>query len=149
MTEQSIEKKEEQKKNILTLSIDLDEIAKESDFKVPENQDIWHKPEDMTPEYNEMMNVVSILALYLAKLCNEGPEVKDNISKRLVTVKTMLTMFISNLNISGYMVYGVLTELLLDNYMKISGKHQTISLLKHIQKLSERKAKEKSNKYVS
>ena len=149
MGEKIPEKKEELKKNIFTLSIDLDELVKRNEFVLPPNQDTWHKVEDMSPEYNEMMNYLSILALYLAKSCNEGPEVKDNCTKQIITVKTILEIFLTNLNITGYMAYGLLTELLLDSYMKISGKQQTISLLKHIQKSAAKKAVEKSSVYVT
>ena len=152
MGEKIPEKKEESnllKKNVFTFSIDLDELVKRSEFVLPQNQDTWHKAEDMSPEYNEMMNCLSILALYLAKSCNEGPEVKDNCTKQIITVKTILEIFLTNLSITGYMAYGLLTELLLDSYMKISGKQQTISLLKHIQKNAAKKAVEKSIKYIT
>jgi len=66
----------------------------------------------------------------------------------MISIKTLLDILFLNLNINGYMAYGLLTELLHDIYMKTSGKQQTISLLKHIQRVNEKKAVEKSKSYV-
>lgn len=146
MTEESV--KEEPKKNTLSLVIDLDALEQPINISVPLNQDIWHDQKDMSEEYQKLMNILSILMIHIAKSCNEGAEIKDNSTKRLISIKTLLDIFFTNLNISGYMAYGLLTELLYDIYMRTSGKHQTISLLKHIQRVNEKKAKEKSKAYV-
>lgn len=136
------------KKNTLTLTIDLDVLDQPINIPVPSNQDVWHKQEDMSEDYQKMMNVLSVLMVHIAKTCNEGAETKDNSIKRMISIKTLLDIFFASLNINGYMAYGLLTELLHDIYMKTSGKQQTISLLKHIQKKSEQKAVEKSKAYV-
>jgi hypothetical protein len=141
--------KEEPKKNTLTLIIDLDALDQPVNIPVPSNQDIWHKQEDMSEDYQNLMNTLSVLMVYIAKTCNEGAETKDNSTKRMISIKTLLDILFLNLNINGYMAYGLLTELLHDIYMKTSGKQQTISLLKHIQKVGEKKAKEKAKSYTS
>ena len=102
----------------------------------------------MSEDYQKQMSVLSVLMVYIAKTCNEGAETKDNSTKRIISIKTLLDILFLNLNINGYMAYGLLTELLHDIYMKTSGKQQTISLLKHIQRVNEKKAVEKSKSYV-
>jgi hypothetical protein len=151
MEEQPIKEpvKEEPKKNILTLVIDLDALSAPQQFIIPPDQDIWHNQEEMGEDYQKFMNALGIMMIYIARSCNEGPEIKENPTKRIITIKTLLDMFFQNLNISGYMAYGLLTEILHDTYMRISGKQQTIKLLKHIQRRNERKAKEKAQSYTS
>jgi hypothetical protein len=153
MTEESVKKEsktpeKESKKNTLTLIIDLDALDQPINIPVPLNQDVWHNQEDMSEDYQKQMSVLSVLMAYIAKTCNEGAETKDNSTKRMISIKTLLDILFLNLNINGYMAYGLLTELLHDIYMKTSGKQQTISLLKHIQRVNEKKAVEKSKSYV-
>ena len=153
MTEESVKKEsktpeKESKKNTLTLIIDLDALDQPINIPVPLNQDVWHNQEDMSEDYQKQMSVLSVLMVYIAKTCNEGAETKDNSTKRMISIKTLLDILFLNLNINGYMAYGLLTELLHDIYMKTSGKQQTISLLKHIQRVNEKKAIEKSKSYV-
>jgi len=153
MTEESVKKEsktpeKESKKNTLTLIIDLDALDQPINIPVPLNQDVWHNQEDMSEDYQKQMSVLSVLMVYIAKTCNEGAETKDNSTKRMISIKTLLDILFLNLNINGYMAYGLLTELLHDIYMKTSGKQQTISLLKHIQRVNEKKAVEKSKSYV-
>lgn len=153
MTEESVKKEsktpeKESKKNTLTLIIDLDALDQPINIPVPLNQDVWHNQEDMSEDYQKQMSVLSVLMAYIAKTCNEGAETKDNSTKRMISIKTLLDILFLNLNINGYMAYGLLTELLHDIYMKTSGKQQTISLLKHIQRVNEKKAIEKSKSYV-
>jgi hypothetical protein len=137
------------KKNIMTLQFDLDELQKASSCEVPDNQKVWTNQNEMSPEYQNLLGILNILALYVAKACNDGPEVRDNSTKRLVTVKTFLSMMFDNLNLNGYNMYGLLTELLYDRYMAISGKQQTISLLKRIQNRAERLGSAKAKSYTS
>jgi hypothetical protein len=142
--------KEEPKKNILTLVIDLDALVQPQNLPpIPENQDIWKDQNSMSKEYQDFMNSLGCLMIYAARAINAGPEIKDNSTKRMITIKTLLDMFFQNLNVTGYMAYGLLTELTHDTYMKISGRQQTIALLKHIQKKGEKVTKEKSKAYVS
>jgi hypothetical protein len=153
MTEESVKEEsktpeKESKKNTLTLIIDLDALDQPINIPVPLNQDVWHNQEDMSEDYQKQMSVLSVLMVYIAKTCNEGAETKDNSTKRMISIKTLLDILFLNLNINGYMAYGLLTELLHDIYMKTSGKQQTISLLKHIQRVNEKKAVEKSKSYV-
>jgi hypothetical protein len=144
------ESKEPKKTNILTLQINLDELMKPEVLPpCPENQQIWEKDSDMGQDCAKMISISRLLATYLARCCNEGPEVKDNVVKRMVLAKIILETFMSNLNVNGYFAYGILTELLHDIYMSISGKHQTISLLKKISNRMTHLAQDKSRSYTS
>lgn len=141
--------KEEPKKNVLHLEINLDTLNDALKIETPANQSIWKDDTEMSEEYKLMLSTLCIIAKYIARVCNEGPEVKDNINKRLVTIKTIMDTFTNNLAINGYNLYGLLAENLHDAYMKISGTHQIISAVKKMQAKSERLSMEKSKIYTS
>lgn len=140
------EKKE--KKNILFVTIDLEELVKFPKPIVPENQRIWQTKEDMSPDYIKLNQTLQMLSLHIARCCNEGPEVKDNINKRLVLVSTVIRIIIENLNISGYDCYGLLTEILQDIHLKIGGRKQIEKILEDIKEEEEHLSQEKVKDYM-
>jgi DNA-directed RNA polymerase subunit RPC12/RpoP len=146
----ALEKKEENKQNVLSLSIDLDALyGKVPKYETPENQDVWKNKEEMSPEYIKLNQTLQILAMFIARNCNEGPEVKDNINKRLALISTVLRVIVDNLAITGYDCYGLLTELLQDMYLKVSGKKHILRILAQIEQMQEQLAQEKSEEYTS
>jgi hypothetical protein len=147
MTEES--EKEKKKERKLVIELDLDELDKPIERKTQQGCEIWQKDEDVSPEFQEFIENLKYLSKYLAVCVNEGPEVKDNIMKRMVALKLVIEEFFQNLNINGYLAYGMLFETLGDVYMNISGKQKTIGLLRQIFNRGEQLAKQKSEKYVS
>jgi hypothetical protein len=143
------EKNGEEKKQILRLEIDLEKLTKTPpDVVVPENQKLWESREEMSKEYIELLGTLQILALYIARNINEGPEVKDNSGKRLVLTKTVLEILIGNLAISGYDVYGLLTEMIHDIYMQISGQKRLIRAFQTVPTEKGDQQKKPSTQYV-
>lgn len=140
----------EKKKNQMTLTIDLDQLYDNvPKYECPENQRLWASQAEISQEYQKMVGTLSIIATFMARTCNEGPEVKDNVTKRLITVKTVLDTFLQNLSLTGYDIYGLLTESLHDAYMDISGRQKTVKLLREIQEKSSKLGAKKAKEYTS
>ena len=142
-------KKEEKKERKFILELNLDELDKPVERRMQQGCEIWQRNEDISPEFQEFMENLKYLSKYLAVCVNEGPEVKDNIMKRMVAIKLVIEEIFQNLNINGYLAYGILFETLGDVYMNVSGKQKTIGLLRQIFNRGEQLAKQKSEKYVS
>jgi len=148
----STEKKSEPAKaNVLKLTLNVDEL---DNFKVPDLDEkmfgTWEKGDQISNEYVELQRMTSLIARYLAACCNEGPEVKDNMSKRMILTKSILKEFVEHISLNGWMLYGLLFELTNDAYQDISGVQKTLELLRKIQKKSEERAKQTSPKgYVA
>lgn len=141
---------EEKKRQVLHLDIDLEDLfTKIPQHIMPENESIWKKREDMSEEYVKMNQQLQVLAMFIARTCNEGPEVKDNVNKRLALISTILRVIIDNLSITGYDAYGLLSELMQDTYMRISGKKHIINVLAQVEEVKEKIAKEKAGEYTS
>lgn len=141
---------EEKKRQVLHLDIDLEDLfTKVPRCVVPENQSIWASKADMSEDYIKLNQELQVLSMYIARACNEGPEVKDNINKRLSLISTVLRIMLGNLAITGYDAYGLLAELLQDTYMKVSGKKHILNILARIDEAKEEISKEKAQEYTS
>jgi hypothetical protein len=141
--------KKEEKKHILSLNIDLDELVKFPKIPIPANQSVWQTQSDMSEDYKKLNQTLVVLAIYIARSCNEGPEVKDNINKRLMLVTTVVRTMLENMNISGYDCYGLLAEILQDFHLKISGRKYIEKILEDIKAEKEEIAQEKLHDYTS
>jgi len=146
MTEEQKDKKEPRK---LILELNLDELDKPVERRVQQGCEIWQKDEDLSPEFKDMVENVKYIAKYLAVCINEGPEVKDNIMKRMVVLKLVFEEILQNANINGYLAYGVLFESLGDVYMNVSGKQKMVGLLRQLFSRGEELSKEKNKGYVA
>jgi hypothetical protein len=144
------EKKEEKKRIILNFSIDVEELYNNiPEQTTPENQKLWASQEEMSEEYREMCGMLEILTFFIARQCNEGPEVKDNTNKRMVLVRTIFGILMENLHITGYDCYGLLNEMLHDYYMKLSGSRHIMNAIFALQKRKEQEGVIKSKDYTS
>jgi hypothetical protein len=141
---------EDKKRQVLHLDIDLEDLfTKIPPHVTPENQSIWKNRIDMSEDYIKLNQTLQVLAMYIARACNEGPEVNNNINKRLALISTVLRVIIDNLAVTGYDAYGLLTELIQDTYMRVSGKRHVVNILAQIEGAKEQIAKEKSEEYTS
>lgn len=140
----------EKKRQVLHLDIDLEDLfTKIPQHIVPENQEMWKKREDMSEAYIKMNQELQVLSMFIARACNEGPEVKDNINKRLALASTVLRVIIDNLSITGYDAYGLLSELMQDTYMRVSGIRHITNIIAQVEGAKEELAKENASKYTS
>lgn len=146
--QKSLPAPEEKKKQVLNLSIDLKELYNIPQFTVPENQVVWQRREDMSPDYMKLNQTLQILAMYIARSCNEGPEVKDNVTKRLILVRTVIGIIMDNIAITGYDAYGLLTEMLQETFMKISGRRHILGVISEVKEEREQEAQEKAREYT-
>jgi hypothetical protein len=148
MTEKPAEKSESQR--VLNLKLNIKELE---NLKVPELDKklfgVWEKESDVSKEYCELAHLSCMIARYLAACVNEGPEVKDNLSKRMILTKQILEEFLGHVAINGWMLYGLLFEYSNDVYMDISGNRKTIELLQKIQKRAVQKSVGKQKGYVT
>ena len=143
-------KGEEEKHQVLHLDIDLHELfTKESITKIPDCQKVWTSREDMSKEYIELHHVLMILAIYIARQINEGPEVYENISKRLVLTKTIMTTILDNLAITGYDAFGVLNDMLFETYMKVNGRKFILQTMAQVARAEEEANEGASDSYIS
>ena len=146
--EEKKEVKKEEQKQMLHLDLDINKLFEEVKVvPIPDNQKIWEKPEDMSEDYKNLNKTLQTLAVFLAYSCNTGPEVKDNSNKRTILARQVLDAFISNLGISGYSCYGMISELQHDLWMRVNGrKHvvEAISLVNMIEDFKKKKALEQS-----
>lgn len=147
--QQNKEKKEEKKPKVLHFDIDLEELANHiPDVKTPENQGIWKSREEMSDEYVKLNQGLQVLAIYIARNINEGPEVKDNINKRIILARTILGLIVDNLAVTGYDIYGMLTEMQYDIYMRVSGKKQVLLTIAQVAQAEEEERRKQSESYI-
>ena len=135
---------------LLNLQLNVDELER---IQVPELDKsmfgIWEKESDFSKEYLEMQQSVHLIARYLAACVNEGPEVKDNISKRMVLTKQILEEFLGHVAINGWMLFGLISEYSHDVYADMCGTQKTLQLLRKIQKKTEERAIKNEKVYVA
>lgn len=124
-------KKEEK---VVKLNINLDKLRKYKIPELPDNMQAWKTDEEVSPEYCAMVELCQDLAKYLAVNCNEGPETKENYTKRMILASIILREFINNLALNGWTLYGLLFQELNDVYDHLDGRYNMIELLKDIHK---------------
>lgn len=117
--------------------------------ETPENQQTWHHQEEMSKEYMDLRGELTILALYIARACNEGPEVNENVNKRIILARTVLGMIIDNLAITGYDAYGMIIEMQQSLFMRVDGKKQIMAILTQIEQAKAIAAQKQSQGYTS
>lgn len=136
----------EKKNNIINFSVDLDDLYNNCPkLPTPANQCGWKSQNEMPQEYLKMNALLQILMFFMSRRCNEGPEVNENSTKRMILVRTLLGVFIDNLNLNGYEKYGILSEILNDTHLAISGRH----VMMRIQAQENHLGTDKSKDYTS
>jgi hypothetical protein len=132
------------------LNIDVrDLFTKIPQHECAENEMTWHSQEEMSKEFIELKGELMILAMYIARHINEGPEVKDNVNKRLILSRQILGMILDNLSITGYDAYGMLIEMQQSLFMRIDGRKQIMVLLAQMEQAKAIAAQKQSAHYTS
>jgi hypothetical protein len=137
---------EEKPHDTMHLDIDLTEL-----FTHPvevKHDELWKTKEEMSEDYKKLAQSLSYLAIYIARNINEGPEVKDNSAKRILLARTILGMLINNLAISGYEIYGVLTEITQETFMNITGKKYIMMTLAQVAQATQAESQKRSHDYT-
>ena len=147
-------KESKPKKKRIQIDLDANEIDSYKPPSLPDNLKTWDDKEKISDEYADMVAVGKYLAKYLAMCCNDGPECKDNIGKRIITAKIFLSTFVHYLSINAWTLYGLVFEELNDVYSLCSGRQHTLNLLREVSEACEKhkKSKRKTSKqrdYVS
>lgn len=147
-------KKEEKEKRKLIIELNLDELdTQPTNRRMPPNCEVWDKGEDMSSELIEMLTNLKYLMIYIARCINEGPEVKDNIMKRVIAIRILLDDFFYELNVNGYLLWGILYETMNNYYMNLTGKQKVIDIIRQIQirknQIEAQKQKQNEKVYVA
>lgn len=107
MTEQPEKKDEKKKEIVIPIGISMDKNC-----EIPENLKSWDTLDEQSPEYKDATNELDAVTTYIANLLNEGPEMKENMGKRVVTFKAVLQTLIKKVFVSNIERIGVLNQLI-------------------------------------
>lgn len=135
------------KKKVLKLDVTNLEIKLPK--KSPKVLQIWNKDNLPSKEYIEMLDELMTLVRYIGKRLNEGPEVKESLMKRTVTLKSILMEITHVTILDGYHRYGILVELLNDVYMETSGNIKTVELLNALRRKTRKTAQQKDRGMIA
>jgi hypothetical protein len=80
--------------------IEIPKLKLKKDYPIPDCLKIWEKREDISPEYRAMMDNINVLIDNIAVSLNEGPEVADNIAKRIQTLDAIIKSLMDKVFIS-------------------------------------------------
>lgn len=83
-------------------------------YEIPENLKVWEEPHSYTQEYAEMMEDLSAICDHICKLLNEGPEVKESISKRMLTLRVIFKLLLLKTFANNFDRIGLLEQIIFD-----------------------------------
>lgn len=140
-----------QKRKVLVVSIELSELDKElsAEKEIPDSLKTWEDGEEPSREYQELLVTLISLAKLIALKLNTGPETKDSIVKRSVTMKMIIQSILDFTFIDGYHRHGVLSEIMNDIYLKTSGRMLIDSRISKALKYYSKKGIDESKKKVT
>jgi hypothetical protein len=84
------------------------------DYEVPENLASWDVEHQTTPEYNKMVSDILTCADFISKTLNEGPEVKDSVTKRMITLRAVLRVICLKTLATHFLRLGVVEQIKFD-----------------------------------
>jgi len=152
MVEQSQKKKAKNLKKLKSFRIHIgkqyiDPKKHPSKYEVPKALEGWSEENPPSAEYNELMAKLLSAARYIAMNLNEGPEVGDSWTKRILALKTVMHELVFSTFLNGYGRYGLLLELMNDVYMDISGNIKVLMLMAQLKmRASQQKVTEELKK---
>jgi len=80
--------------------IEIPKLKLKHDYPIPDCLKVWEKKEDIGPEYRAMMDNINILIDNIAVSLNEGPEVADNVAKRIQSLDAVVKSLMDKVFIS-------------------------------------------------
>jgi len=102
--------------------IEIPKLKLKHDYPIPDCLKVWEKKEDISPEYRAMMDNINILIDNIAVSLNEGPEVADNIAKRIQSldaiIKSLMDKVFISLNDRIAILEKIKFTMLYNNQMK-------------------------------
>lgn len=136
------------KHEVIHFDIDFQQLMNHvPNIKPPE--EIWKTKSEMSEDYLKLLHRLSVLTIYLAQNINEGPEVKDNMNKRLILARIIIGMLLENLAVTAYDVYGILTEVTHDIFMNVNGRSHIIQTIAQMRAMEEEVRRKKSGQYMT
>jgi hypothetical protein len=104
-------------------------------YAVPETLKVWTSNKEMSDEYKEMMKTISIMANQICVQLNEGPEVKDSISKRILSLDSIIKILLSRTFLSVYDRVGIINKI----SFELLATHQLMGFEEQLAKEREKK----------
>jgi hypothetical protein len=134
----SEEQKKEIKKKDIVIPMDLLMLT---NLKTPDNLRTWESFDEQSPEYQEMTLELDAITTFIANQLNEGPELKENMGKRVMTFKAVLRTLIKKVFMSNIDRVGVLSQLIFD----LQYESEMRKLASAYQKQAEEEAKKRAS----
>jgi hypothetical protein len=116
-------------------------------YEVPEQLKTWDSPDSYSKEYGEMMEDLSAICDYVAKLLNEGPEIKESVTKRMLTLRAVMKTIIMKTFCNNVNRVGLLAQMIFDIQYEQQMKIALAAYQRQMQTQQEME-KQKGNTYV-
>jgi len=149
---EDVRKKQKAKNKFFKIEVGKQYVDAEK-HETPKSLETWTLEKPISKECVETLNRCLSAARYIANELNEGPEVKDSVTKRTILLKYVLHEIIFSTFLNGYMRIGLLSEILNDIYMDAGGKTKILMMLSQLKtSIALKKAeevKEKSGAYTA
>jgi hypothetical protein len=132
-----------EKKKVIEIPIEV----KLGGYQTPSCLESWSKEDSYTPEFEHMMDEFGSIVDYVCKQLNEGPEVKDNITKRILTLRIIIKALLGKTFINNLSRVGMLEQLLFD-IMYEQQMREALTMYKKQQEQAQKEENERMKNYV-
>jgi hypothetical protein len=121
--------------------------TKFGEYEIPEQLKVWDSPNSYSKEYGETMEDLSAICDYIAKLLNEGPEIKESVAKRMLTLRAVMKTIIMKTFCNNFNRIGLLQQMIFDIQYE---QQMKIALAAYQRQMQAQEAieKEKGDTYV-
>jgi len=114
------------------------------EYEIPENMAIWASEGDYSEGFKQLLSDLTDICLYVAKQLNEGPEVKDSVAKRVITLKSLIKYLIMRVFLNNIEREGILHQIILDLYYE----YQQAEAVKRYKSMLEEQQKRATEDYA-
>jgi hypothetical protein len=80
--------------------IEIPKLKLRTDYVIPDCLKVWESKDQISPDYRIMMDNLNILIDNIAVSLNEGPEVADNVAKRIQSLDAVVKSLMDKVFIS-------------------------------------------------
>ena len=123
-------------------------IPRETKFentKFQKNSKYGTEPNSYTKEYAEMVEDLSAICDYICKLLNEGPEVKESLAKRILTLRVIFKMILMKTFANNFDRIGLLEQIIFDMMYE---QQMRIAVAAYQRQMQVREQQKKEKDYV-
>lgn len=113
-------------------------------YEIPKCLESWSGDSDYGEEYKAMVEDISAICDHLCKLLNEGPETKDSLVKRSLTIRAIFRFIFQRAFLNNFTRLGILEQVKFD---VLYGQEMIIAM-KNYKEVMKKEA-QKANEYAS